>query len=260
MKTVFKFIGSFISHIALIVICISLTLCLTWYTLPAFKTTFAGEWLLTILNDQEIFIITIALICSLILFTIFAHIFKVFKSSKVNNFYTHMITWLIAIVLAFESLFTFFVSNTLSTKQFEFNLLRKIAIGVGVLSMFLYGIFHNKLGKIIDRKIQAYDTAKELNANGRSSVIWVQILKTLDFIFPEFILLLVLCFAFNFEISLYFIFIIAAFTIPVIGNMICDKRVKKEAIRKEQEKIEAQIGATAEAVVDLITKTQGDNS
>ena len=259
MKKVLKFICSFISHVAIIPICLALTLCLTWYVLPAFQATFAGEWLLTILTEQEIFITTTALIGGLILFTVFACLFKVIKNSKINNFYTHVLTWLLAIVLAAESLFTFFVSNTLSTMSFELTLWRKIVIGIGVLSMLLYGMLHKKLGKLVDRKIQAYDTAKELNANGRSSVVWVQILKTLDFIFPEFILLLVLCFAFNFEISLYFIFIIAAFIIPVIGNMICDKRVKKEAIRKEQEKVEAQIGATAEAVVDLLNKTQGGN-
>ena len=260
MKNVFKFIGSFISHIALIPICLALTLCLTWYVLPAFQTTIVGEWLLTILNEQEIFIVTIALIGGLILFTIFACLFNVIKSSKANNFYTHILTWLIAIVLAIEALFTFFVSGTLSTMSIDLTLWRKIIIGIGVLAMLLYGMLHKKLGKLVDRKIQAYDTAKELNANGRSSVVWVNILKTIDFIFPEFILLLVLCFAFNFEISLYFIFIIAAFIIPVIGNMICDKRVKKEAVRKEQEKVEAQIGATAEAVVDLLNRTQGGNS
>lgn len=259
MKKVLKFICSFISHVAIIPICLALTLCLTWYVLPAFQTTFAGEWLLTILTEQEIFITTMTLIGGLILFTVFACLFKVIRSSKANNFYTHILTWLIAIILAAEALFTFFVAGSLATTAVELNLTRKISIGVCVLCMMIYGLLHKKLSKLVDRKIQAYDTAKELNANGRSSVIWVQILKTLDFIFPEFILLLVLCFAFNFEISLYFIFIIVAFIIPVIGNIICDKRVKKEAICKEQEKVEAQIGATAEAVVDLLNKNQGGN-
>ena len=128
-----------------------------------------------------------------------------------------------------------------------------------MLMMMLYCMLHKKLGKLVDRKIQAYDTAKELNANGRSSVIWVNILKTIDFIFPEFILLLMLCFSFSFEVSLYFIIMMGAFLLPIIGNMICDKRVKKEAVLREEEKIEAQIGATAEAVADLLSKKQGGN-
>ena len=64
--------------------------------------------------------------------------------------------------------------------------------------MGLYGLFHKKLDKIINRKIQAYDTAKELNANGRSSVVWINTLKVIDFVFPEIILLVVLCFSFDF--------------------------------------------------------------
>ena len=62
----------------------------------------------------------------------------------------------------------------------------------------------------------------------------------------------VLCFAFNLQIAVYFIYIILAFTLPIIGNMICDQRVKKEAIRREEEKAEAQANATAEAVADLL--------
>lgn len=40
--------------------------------------------------------------------------------------------------------------------------------------------------------------------------------------------------------------------------MICDHRVKKEAIRKEQEKADAQVNATAEAVADLLAQ-RGDD-
>jgi hypothetical protein len=125
--------------------------------------------------------------------------------------------------------------------------------------MLLYGLLHKKLGKLVDRKIQAYDTAKELNANGRSSVILTQILKAIDLIFPEVILLATLCFAFNIEVSLYFIFILASFIIPLIGNMVCDKRVKLEAKRNLEEEREVVVNETATAVVDLL-KQQGGNS
>ena len=122
-----------------------------------------------------------------------------------------------------------------------------------------YGIQqHKKLSKIVDRKLQAYDTAKELNINGRSSVVWVNLLKTIDFIFPEFLLLLMLCFSFSMEVSLYFIIILCSFLIPIIGNMVCDKRVRKEAIRKDIEKQEAQVNATAEAVADLLRQNGGN--
>jgi len=86
----------------------------------------------------------------------------------------------------------------------------------------------------------------------------VNILKVIDFVFPEIILLAVLCFSFNFELSLYFIFIIVSFFIPIIGNMVCDKRVKREAVRKQEEEREVTVNETAEAVAKLINKT-GDN-
>ena len=199
------------------------------------------------------------LIGGVILFSILGNIFKVIKSSKANNFYTHILTWLVAICLAIESLTAFFISGTLQTVAIELNLVRKILIGVCVLLMLLYGVLHRRLGKLIDRKLLAYDTARELNANGRSSVIWINILKAIDFISPEIILLASLCFAFNFGVSLYFIFILIAFIIPIIGNMICDKRIKKEAIRKAEEEREVVVNETAEAVVDLLKKTGGDS-
>lgn len=253
---ILKFITSFICHTLLIPIFLLLTLSLTWYVLPAFQTTFLGAWILNIFSAPEIFIVTLCLIGSAIIFSILGKILSVIRNSKIKNFYTHLLTWLIAIVLVVEALFTFFMSGTLQTVAIELNLFRKIVIGVGVLAMFLHRILYKKLGKLIDRKIQAYDTAKELNANGRSSVVWVQILKTIDFIFPEIILLSTLCFAVSFEVSLYFIFILTSFIIPIIGNIICDKRVKKEAIRKEEEAREAIVNETAEAVVGLLNSQQ----
>lgn len=231
---------------------LALTIALTWYVLPAFQITQLGLLIGEQFPDQTMLLATIVVFGCAILFSIFCKVFQVIKSSKPNNFYTHTVTWLLALVLAVEAIYTFFASESLSAVAFELNLFRKLGIGAGVLAMLLYSILSPKLRIVVNRRIQAYDTAKELNANGRSSVIWMQILKTLDFVCPELILLMVLCFAFNIEISLYFIFIIAAFIIPVIGNIICDKRVKKEAIRKDIEKQEAQVNATAEAVADLL--------
>lgn len=254
MGSAIKKILSLICYIILFPLLISLTVVATWYVLPAIQTTFIGENILSYVNSQEIFIIALSLIGGVILFYILGRLFKQVKSSKVNNFYTHLWTWVFALSLVTEALFTFFVAEDISTTQFTLNNIRKISIGVGVLMMGVYGLLHRKVGKIIDRKLQAYDTAKELNANGRSSVVWVNILKVIEFIFPEIILLAVLCFSFSFEVALYFIFIMAAFITPVIGNMVCDKRVKKEAIRKEDENREVVVNETAEAVAKLINK------
>lgn len=254
MIKIFKFIASFVTSTLLIPITAILTCSSCWYLLPAVKTTDLGEFILKTVSDQEIFIITIAAIGLLVLFSILTKIFNIIKNSKINNFCLHILTWLLALILVVGSCYTFFAADALKAAEFELTLVRKICIGCGVLMMLLYCLLHRKLDKIINRRLQAYDTAKELNANGRSSVIWINILKTIDFIFPEFILLLMLSFSFSFDISLYFIIIMGAFLIPIIGNMICDKRVKLEAVRREEEKAEAQINATADAVVDLLAK------
>lgn len=249
-----KFILSFICYTILVPLFFICTIGLTWYILPAFQTTFIGEWLLTNCTELGILIATItSAVCSII-FYILGKRFTVIKNSKALNFYTHVITWLFAIILFVEAVFTFAVSDSLSTVSFEIDLVRKIGIGSGVVGMLLYSLLAPKVRVIVNRKIQAYDTAKELNANGRSSVIWMNILKTLDFICPELILLSMLCFAVNFDIALYFIFVICSFILPIIGNMICDKRVKKEAIRKKEEENAAQVNATAEAVADLLAQ------
>ena len=258
MINILKFILSFICYIILIPLLIICTIGLTWYALPAFQTTFVGEWLVSNCTELGILIGSITSAICTVIFYILGKRFTVIKNSKALNFYTHIITWLLAIVLFIEAVFTFAVSDSLSTVSFEIDLVRKIGIGCGVLGMLLYSILAPKVRVIVNRKIQAYDTAKELNANGRSSVVWMNILKTLDFICPELILLSMLCFAVNFEIAVYFIFVIGAFIIPIIGNMICDKRVKKEAIKKKEEENAAQVNATAEAVADILAQRGGN--
>lgn len=256
MKNVFKFIISFICYVLLIPLSLALTLCISWYALPAFQLTFVGEYLkVFLLGDKALYTTGIVLGC-ILLFFILSRLFKVVKSSKPNNFYTHLITWLIAIALAAESVYTFFTTASLETVNFELDLPRKIGIGVGSILMLLYSVIANRVRDVINRKIQAYDTAKELNAVGRSSVVGVHILKTIDFICPEIILLLVLCFALSFEIALYFIFILISMIIPIIGNIICDKRARAEAKQKEKEKMQAQANATAEAVAELLQQQQ----
>ena len=49
---ILKFILSFICYTLLIPICIALTVVTTWYILPAFQTTFVGEYILTFVNTQ----------------------------------------------------------------------------------------------------------------------------------------------------------------------------------------------------------------
>ena len=258
MKNVLKFIASLICYLVFIPCVLVSTLGITWYCLPAFQETYFGILLSNWIGQEAILLTTILVGCGTIIFLILGKIFTVIKTSKLLNLYTHLITWLTAIVLAAEAVYAFIASNTIQTAAIELDLVRKIGILVCAVAMLIYAIIAPKIRVLVDRRIQAYDTAKELNAKGRSSVIGMQILKCFDFICPEIFLLIALCFAFNWSVSLYFIFIITAFLTPVIGNMICDGRVKREAIRIENEKQEAQVNATAEAVVDLLRSNGGN--
>lgn len=253
MKNVIKFILSFMCYAVFVPLVLALTLIATWYLLPAFQTTYLGKLIIgNNFTSNEILIIFISISLATIFFWLMGKLFVVIKSSKALNFYTHLVSWLLAIVLAAEAGYAFVASDTLHSISVDLDLVRKIGILACAVAVLLYAVIAPKVRKLVDRRIQAYDTAKELNAEGRSSIVGMQILKCFDFICPEIFLLIALCFAFNWSISLYFIFIICAFILPILGNMVCDHRVKVESKRKKIEAAEAQANATAEAVADLL--------
>ena len=255
MKIAIKFILSFLCYLLFIPAVLLSSIGITWYILPTIQTTNFGNFILTFVDKQEIFLITISMLFFSVIFGILGKIFTVVKNSKALNFYTHLITWLLAIFLVIEAIYSFIASGDIHTASINLTMVRKIGIIACVQGLLLYSIISPKVRVLVNRRIQAYDTAKELNANGRSSVVGIQILKCFDFICPEIFLLAALCFACDWKISLYFIFIICAFIVPILGNMICDKRVKIEAKRRQEEQVEAQVNATAEAVVDLLKQT-----
>ena len=248
MKVILKFICSFICYLLFIPCVLILSIGATWYLLPAFQSTYLGELILNTFGEQAILITTICAGSATVFFWIMGKLFTVVKNSKALNFYTHLITWILAIVLVAESIYSFVASGEINSAGIKLNLLRKIGILSCAISLLIYALIAPKVRKLVDRRIQAYDTAKELNAEGRSSVVGMQLLKCLDFICPEIFLLVALCFAFDWSISLYFIFIICAFILPLVGNMICDKRVKCEAARKKVEEREALVNEIANAV------------
>lgn len=252
MKTALRIIVATLSYILFIPAILAATLCLTWYCLPEFGSTGLGMSIGNWIGQEHMLLTTILVGISTITFFILGKVFNPVKNSKVVNFYTHMITWLVAVVLACESIYTFIASDVVQTVSVSFSATRKCGILCCGIAMLLYSIIAPKVRKLVDRRIQAYDTAKELNAKGRSSVVGMQILKCFDFVCPELFLLLALCFAFNWEIALYFIYMIAAFVIPVCGNMICDARVKREATLREIKQQESQINATATAVIEKL--------
>lgn len=260
MKNFLKFTLSFTCHLLLIPCLLLLTLCCTYYALPAFTYTKIGNILINYISQEHILLTTIIIVVLSFFLQLMGKIFSVIRSSKVKNFYTHLVTWLIALSLVVEAGYVFIASSNLQTSIIELDIVRKLGILVCIVALLLYMMIAPKVRKLVDRRIQAYDTAKELNHEGRSSVVGMQILKCLDLVCPELLLLSALCFAFSWSISLYFVFVMLAFILPLVGNMICDKRVKIEYKTRKEEDAEAQVHATAEAVIDLIKKETGDNS
>lgn len=248
MKNIIKFICSFVCYMLFIPCATSLTVVATWYLLPAFQTTHLGNIISTVIGKNMMALAASGAIVSTIFFFLMGKLFVVVRGSKALNFYTHTITWLLALVLAAESVYSFIASGVINSKGVELDAIRKIGLLACAVALLLYALISPKVRKLVDRRIQAYDTAKELNAKGRSSVVGMQLLKCLDFICPEMFLLIALCFAFDWSISLYFVFIICAFVLPLIGNMVCDKRIKNEAVRKDVEEREALVNEIANAV------------
>ena len=250
MKKIIFFICSFICYLLFIPSLMGIIIGGSWYLLPACQETTLGTMLLNALGTDGIMWATIGCGIGTVIFFIFGKVFTVIKNSKALNFYTHIVSWLLTILIIALIGYTFAVSETMIAASFALNAFRRGGILICAGLMFLYSMFHKKFGKLIDRKLQAYDTAKELNADGRSSVVWVNILKTLDFVLPELILFILICFCFNLDIAKYFIVIACSFFIPIVGNMICDKRVKIEARRKKEEERETLVNEVANAVVD----------
>lgn len=171
MKSIIKFILSFICYIVFLPLSLTSTIFLTWYILPDIQTTPFGlqlcQWI-----GKDLILLTTILICSMtVIFFVLGKIFVVIKNSKPRNFYTHLVTWLIAIMLVVEAFYTFIASDTLHAISIDLDLFRKIGILACGVAMLLYAILAPKVRKLVDRRIQAYDTAKELNAEGRSSVV-----------------------------------------------------------------------------------------
>lgn len=250
MKKIIFFICSVICYVLFIPSLMSTVIGGSWYLLPACQKTTLGTMLLNVLGTDGIMWATIGCGIGTVVFFILGKVFTVIKNSKALNFYTHIVSWLLTILIIALIGYTFAVSETMIAASFALNAFRRGGILVCAGLMFLYSLLHKKLGKLIDRKIQAYDTAKELNANGRSSVIFVQLLKTIDFVLPELILFILICFCFNLDIAKYFIVIACSFFIPIVGNMICDKRVKIEAKRRKEEERETLVNEVANTVID----------
>lgn len=229
----FKQILLVISSIINLPLAILTTFGIIWFSLPNLQTLMINDWNLTFLNNTLVFWVTLSSgIISLTLY-ILIKIFSKYQSAKFRNFMTHLITWLMALV-AIGLAVTTFILTEISEKEFMLQNWQKISIGICFVLMFIFHIFSNKISKIVNRKIQAYENAKELNVVGRSSIIFTNILKLLEILFPEVIVLVLICSCLGWNVATSFVIVLVAMLIPMIGNIDCDFNTRAEIKRLNQ--------------------------
>lgn len=230
---VFRSILLMLANILILPLAIALTAGIVWYSLPALQVSVIGNWLLSFLTPTAIFWITIGSAIGFTLLYVLIKIFGKYQKAKVRNFFVHLTTWLIALVAIALSVATF-VMVEVKVTEFELTNLRKIGIGVSFVLLFIFYIFSSKVSKIINRRIQAYENAKELNIVGRGSIIFTNVLKLLEILFPEVLVLLLICFCLSWNVAAYFIVVLVAMLIPMIGNIDCDLNTRAEIKRNKQ--------------------------
>lgn len=230
---VFRAILLMLANILILPLSITLTAGIVWYSLPALQVSVIGNWLLSFLTPTAIFWITIGSAIGFTLLYVLIKIFGKYQKAKVKNFFLHLTTWLMALVAIALSVATFALVDIKGT-ELEIGNARKIGIGVSFVLLFIFYIFSNKVSKIINRRIQAYENAKELNVVGRGSIIFTNILKLLEILFPEVLVLLLICFCLSWNVATYFIIVLVAMLIPMIGNIDCDLNTRAEIKRNKQ--------------------------
>lgn len=230
---VFRSILLMLANILILPLAIALTTGIVWYSLPALQVSVIGNWLLSFLTPTAIFWITIGSAIGFTLLYVLTKIFSKYQKAKIKNFFIHLTTWLMALV-AIALAITTFVMVEIEVTEFDLTNLRKIGIGVSFVLLFIFYIFSSKISKIINRKIQSYENAKELNVVGRSSIIFTNILKLLEILFPEVLVLLLICFCLSWNVAAYFIVVLVAMLIPMLGNIDCDLNTRAEIKRNKQ--------------------------
>lgn len=225
----FRFILLLLSNIIVIPLGLTLVTGIIWFTLPEIQNTVLGDFLLTHLNQNAIFWITIS--CGILfgILSIVQRIFAKYLPTRLENMFVHLNGWLMGLTGIVLVVFTFVTVNPLISEGIIIANARKIGIGVCLTLLTLFHLFSGKIRTLINRKLQAYETAKEIGAVGRSSIIFVNILKVIELLFPEMLVLLIICFCTSWNVASYFIVVLVSCIFPLLGNIECDINLRKQA-------------------------------
>lgn len=210
---------------------------LIWYSLPMFSTTGLGIFISNHFSSVAIFWITLGCAIGFLVTYVLQVILSKHISAKFKNFFVHLNTWLVAALGVGLSVYTFGSCNPLISNELIITNVRKVGIAVILVSLILFHVLSGKISKLINRRIQAYETAKESNIVGRGNVILINILKFIEIIFPEILILLLLCFCVSWNVASYFIVMVVSALIPLIGNIVSDfnTRIEIRYINKKKD-------------------------
>ena len=229
MKT-FKGILFLILNIILLMSNILLASTCCYYLIPGVPVVIeqvgAGEFIRSIwgalnLTPQSVFWITI--VCAMISVVLFIVNFIIgrYLNPKYKNIFIRINSWVLTCLIIGLSVYTFICVSGL---EFEKIVNNAVKIGVGILLglIILSLIFASKIKPFINRKIQAYETAKEMNEVSIMTAIIANFLKLFELLFIEILILILLCFLVDWSVACYFVTILISCVIPVIGNIACD--------------------------------------
>ena len=227
---VFKNIMLWFMNILSIPLTIIASLGIVWYILPLSEGLQIYDYINKFISMPARFWLTVGSGFLLLTIIVLELIIGRDQSSKVKNFFLHTNTWL-ACIISTAFAITSFAINSITTEGIEIGIPQKIIISIDLVLLLMFHIFAGKISKVINRKIQAYETSKEVNVVGRSSIIWINLLKLLEIIFPEILVLLLLCLMLSWNVGGYFTMLLIGFTLPIIGNIICDFNTRKEIVK-----------------------------
>lgn len=246
----FKKILVYFLYVLSIPVTIILSLGVVWYILPLGAGLQVYDLINTYTSVPLRFWLTISSGVLLLLIIILQFILGKNIKSKIKNFFLHLNTWIACLISTVFAIYSFGY-NTISTEGIEIGIPQKIIIGIDIVFLLTFHIFGSKVSKMINRKIQAYENSKEINIVGRSSIIWINLLKLLEIIFPEILVLLLLCLMLSWNVAGYFTMLLIGFTAPIIGNIICDFTTRKEITISNNK-------AHEKFIQDISNKLKGD--
>lgn len=227
--------------------------------------SFGASWFILKINEQSnniifkltqkimisnnlIFWLMIGSIICYLLFTILLAILGRKEKARYRNGLVHLNTWSMCLICVAMTIITFIQDNPLENTGTIITTARKIGIGLCIICLVIFHMFSRKITTIINRRIQAYETAKESNIVGRSSVIFTNLLKLFEIFFPEMIVLTLLCICISWNLASYFIVVLIACVIPVLGNIQCDLNIRAEIKRKQEIEKKALVQDVANAI------------